>query len=449
MTLNKKILAALVTTSMLAMGTGAAFAEDVTIAVWANQGSRENYRIDAIKIAADLLEREYAVRGEELNITVEGKIFTQWAEFNQAVTLAAEAGEAPHIVVTGHENIAPWSQSGLILAMEDYVDLDTWPLNGIFPNLIEIASFQDQVWGIPQDAESRPFFYWKDHMNAIGYSDADIAGLSDAIAAGEYTLANVLEDAKKMQDAGLVEAGHGFWPRPSKGGDYWQFYMSFGGVMDDGEGHLLLDKTAMAEFFQFFVDAVELGVTRKNHIGTTWDEWHGALTSGGAGMWHGGTWQVGEWTSDKYNLDFFGDVGFSLIPGGGENGRANTLTHPLVYLITQQDNEDEISIAAELIAIASEPRINALHAIKSAHLGISEAEASVPLYAGDRWAREATAVLLPNATAAPNNVNFGQYFEAMFAGLQAAWTGQKTVEEAIADMETELSAALGDAIVIR
>ncbi len=445
---TKNLLAALATTTMLTIGAGAALAQDYTISVWANAGASENYRIDAIKIAADLLEQEYAVRGEEMNITIEGKTFTQWAEFKQGVTLAAEAGTAPNIVVSGHEDIAPWSQSGLIVPVEDYIDTDSWPINGIFDNLIEIASFQDQLWGIPQDAESRPFFFWKDHMRAIGYSDADLDGLAAKILAGEYTLENVLEDAKKMQDAGLVEEGYGFWPRPSKGGDYWQFYMSFGGKMDDGEGRLLLDKASMAAFFQLFVDAVELGVTRKNHIGTTWDEWHGALTTGKVGMWHGGTWQYGEWTG-KYGLDFFKEVTFSLIPGGGENGRANTLTHPLVYLVTTQDDENLMRISAELIAIASEPRINTLHAIKSAHLGISEAQMSVPLYSDNRWAREATAVLLPNATAAPNHVNFGQYFEVMFSGLQAAWTGQKSVEDAIADMETELKASLGDAIVIR
>lgn len=445
---KKNLLATLVTTTMLTLGAGAAVAAEYTISVWANAGSRENYRIDAIKLAADLLEQEYAVRGEELNITIEGKTYTQWAEFKQGVTLAAEAGEAPNIVVSGHEDIAPWSQSGLIVPIEAYLDIDAWPINAIFDNLMEIASFQDQVWGIPQDAESRPFFFWKDHMNAIGYSDADLDGLADAIKAGDYTLTNVLEDAKAMQDAGLVDEGKGFWPRPSKGGDYWQFYTSFGGKLDDGEGHLLLDKTAMAEFFQFFVDAVELGVTGKNHIGTPWDQWHGALTSGKVGMWHGGTWQYGEWTG-KYGLDFFEEVTFSLIPGGGDNGQANTLTHPLVYLVTAQDDEDIMAISAELIAIASEPRINALHAIKSAHLGITPQESTVGLYAGDRWAREATAVLLPNATAAPNHVNFGQYFEVMFGGLQAAWTGQKTVDEAIADMKTELKASLGDKIVIR
>ena len=99
--------------------------------------------------------------------------------------------------------------------------------------------------------------------------------------------------------------------------------------------------------------------------------------------------------------------------------------------------------------IASEPRINALHAIKSSHLGISYAESSIGFYQGDRWAREATSRLLPYATAMPNNVNFNQYWEIMFGGLEASWTGQKSVADAIADVETELSTTLGDKIVMR
>ena len=445
----RKSLAALAATSMLAAGGGAFAQQEVTISVWANQGSTENYRIDAIKLAAGLLEQEYAVRGEELKINIEGKIFTSWSEFKQAVTLAGEAGTAPNIVVTGHEDIAPWAQAGLIVPIEDYVDLDAWPLNDIYPNLIDVASYQGQVWGIPQDTESRPFFFWNDHMKAIGYTDADLAGLAEKVRAGEYTLANVLEDAKKMQDAGLVEPGKGFWPRPSKGGDFWQFYMSYGGKFAADDGRLLFDREAMRNAYQFFVDAVDMGVTRKNHIGTPWDQWHGSLTAGQVGMWHGGTWQYSEWTG-KYGLDFFKNVTFTLIPSGGnDRGRANTLTHPLVYLVTKQDDEAEMSLSAELISIASEPRINALHAIKSAHLGITKSEEGVPLYAGDRWTREATSVLLPYATAAPNNPNFGQYFEVMMGGLQAAWTGQKTVDQAVADAETELRASLGDKIVFK
>ena len=38
--------------------------------------------------------------------------------------------------------------------------------------------------------------------------------------------------------------------------------------------------------------------------------------------------------------DFFGSVMFSLIPAGDNNGRANTITHPLVYLVTNRGSDD-------------------------------------------------------------------------------------------------------------
>jgi inositol-phosphate transport system substrate-binding protein len=446
-----KVAAVVAASAMLSAGATTALAQDYTITVWAGgSGPNDNYRIDAIKIAAGLLEREAAVLGKSLNITIEGQSYSGWEEFKQGVTLAAEAGTAPNIVVTGHEDIAPWAQSGLIVPIEDYLDLDAWPINDMYENLIEIASYNGMVYGLPQDAESRPFFFWKDHLRGIGYSDADIDALPAQVAAGEYTLQNVLEDAGKIQDAGLVEAGYGFYPRVSNGPDYWQFYLSFGGQIQDADsGKLVLDKASMEKFYQFFVDAVAAGVTRKNHIGTPWDQWYSEVANGKAGLWHGGTWHYARYTGKEGLDDFFGNIQFSLIPAGDADGAANTITHPLVYLVTKQDDDEAMAIAAKLIEIASEPRINTLHAIKSAHLGITKSQSGIDLYAGDRWAREATKRLLPHASAMPNNVNFGQYWQIMWSGLESAWTGQKSPAEAVADVEAELRATLGDAIIIR
>lgn len=43
-----------------------------------------------------------------------------------------------------------------------------------------------------------------------------------------------------------------------------------------------------------------------------------------------------------------------------------------MYLLTKQDDDTATAVAADLIKIASGPQINALHAIKSAHLGITK-----------------------------------------------------------------------------
>ena len=431
---------------------GAASAQDYTITVWAGGSSdKDIYRVTAIEMAADILERELAILGEDVSITVEGRInFGGWDDFKQATTLGVEAGTGPNIVVTSHADIAPWSAAGLIRPIEDYIDLDSWPINNIYDNLLPIASFEGVQWGIPQDAESRPFFFWIPHLEAIGYTQEQIEALPAMVESGEYTLYSVLEDAVAMQEAGIIEPGYGFYPRVSNGPDYWQFYQSFGGVIQDPEtGTLVLDRDAMLRTFQFFADAVEMGVTRQNHIGTPWDQWYAEVATGDAGLWHGGTWHYARYTGREGLTDFFDKVQFTLIPSGDEMGRANTITHPLVYLVTANGDEDTAFIAAELIKIASEPRINSLHAILSAHLAVAQAQSDIDLYAGDRWAREATERLLPHANSMPNNVRFGEYWDIYWSGLESVWSGVKTAEQAVADAEAEALNTLGDDVEIR
>ena len=70
-------------------------------------------------------------------------------------------------------------------------------------------------------------------------------------------------------------------------------------------------------------------------------------------------------------------------------------------------------------------------------------------YSGDRWASEATERLLGAANAQPNHLNYGAFSEAMFKGLEASWTGAQTPAEAVADLETELKAKLGDELIVR
>lgn len=451
MTILKTTKLMTLTVALLAGTAFAALAKDHKITVWAG-GTAENgsYRYEAIEMAADILEREAAVRGEELNITIEHQAWNSWNDFKQAVTLAAEAGNAPNIIVAGHEDIGPWSQSGLLRPVEDYVDLDAWPLNQIYKNLIDISSYNGVVWGIPQDAEARPFYYSRKNLKAIGYTDADIEALPGKVASGEYTLYSMLDDAKKMQDAGAVPAGRGFMPRVNNGTDYWQFYVSFGGEMTDPEsGKLILDKQAMTDMYQFFVDAVKMGVTPATYLGTTWDDFHKNVATDVAGAWHGGTWHKSEWEMKWGLKDFFSQVQYSLIPAGNERGRANTLSHPLVYLMSKAGTDEDAAISAELISIASEPRINALHAVKSGKVALSDAEAQVPLFANDRWAGIATRDLLPHAVAIPNDIEFGPYWNAMYKGLEASWTGTSSVEDAVKALEAEVKTALGDKIIIR
>ena len=99
--------------------------------------------------------------------------------------------------------------------------------------------------------------------------------------------------------------------------------------------------------------------------------------------------------------------------------------------------------------IASEPRFNTLHAIKSSHLGIAKEQSNIALYANDRWASEATDRLLGSANSQPNHLQYGAFSEALWKGLESAWTGTQTPAEAVAEVEAELKTQLGDELIIR
>ena len=117
-------------------------------------------------------------------------------------------------------------------------------------------------------------------------------------------------------------------------------------------------------------------------------------------------------------------------------------------MTNQSDDQDE-EIASQLIKIASGPRLNSLHAIKSAHLGIGQQQSNIELYANNQWAAEATERLLGTANAQPNHLGYGAFSEAMFKGLEASWTGAQSPADAVADLETELRAKLGDDLIVR
>lgn len=450
----KSTVKSAVLVAALAGMTSMAVAKDITITVWAG-GSNEHdqYRLDAIEMAADILERESKIEGKTLNITVKKKRdFGGWSEFRQAVNLGAESGKVPDILVAGHNDIAPWSKAGYIVPAEDYLDFDTWPLNNLYDGMLKAGQFNGVQWGVAQDAESRPFFLWKPHYRKIGYSDAEIDAIPGKIKAGTYTMRDVMKDAKKAVDMGVVEKGYGFYPRPSKG-DTEMWYQAFGGTLQDPKsGKLVFHKKAMTDYFQYWADLVKAGVTKKNHIGTDWAQWYKEVSTGKAFAWYGGTWhyprykKYGNFTTDQ----FFDTIGFGLIPAGGNGmGRPNTVMGPLMYLISNQKDDSREEIAAKLIAIATEPRINNLHAIKSGHLAVTKEQANIPFYANDRWASEATEQLLANANAKPNHAGWGIFSDAIWNGIEAAWTGSKSPQDAVAAMEKELKAKLGNQVLYK
>ncbi len=429
-------------------------AEEIEIGFW-TKNDPVDFRNGSILLAAIILNEELKIEGSKYQVKVKVQSWAggkAWGNLKQAFSLAMEANKGPHIVLAGHENISVWGQAGLIQPIQNFLDRKTWPLNDIIETLWTPMTWNAKIWAVPQDAEARPLYFWKQNYKKIGYSPGKIAALPDQIKAGKYTLYNMLEDAKKMQDQGIIKKGFGFYPRPKKGDDFWQFYVAFGGQFVDAKsGSLVLTKSALTKYYQFFHDAVfKYQVTSKNHLGTEWSSWHSAVTTGKVGIWHGGTWQQAQWTSMIGSTEFFKQVSFALIPAGEQGQSATTLTHPMAYMLSKYKDKvsEETHLAARLIKIASEPRINTMHALKSAHLGTTKSQLKMENYYNDRWAFE-TSYLLEHAFAIPNNTDFGQYADIIWNGLTAVWSGRSDATSAVNRVLKDMKMSMEGKVLIR
>lgn len=422
-------------------------AEAVTLQVWGEANEVEHWRVDGPVEAAKAVT--------DFDITVEPlRDDAGWADYKKKFTLAADAGEAPDIVLSGHEDVPVWGNAGYIVdfsfCRDKYPEYDD-----VIDSLWDSVTWNGKLWGVPQDTEARPMYYNKTKLAELGWSEEEIAALPDKIKAGEFTLDDMIAAAKEAVDKGIVEPGHGYWHRPSKGGDFVQYYFAYGGrIYDDAQDKLVVTKSALTNWYAFQRRVVEEGITPENYIGTDWAIWHDTVSHGGALFWNGGVWQWADWAAnyvaDEGGQDYlFGFIGYALQPSGIKGQPGVTLSHPLVYMITSESasGDQNQDAACALLAKTTTSEINTLHAVDSTHLGILKSQASDPKYAADRLLSE-TLYMLDYNVYQPNHIMYGPWYDIVFDNMVKAENGEVSPEQAAEDAITLLQTEIGDYLIV-
>lgn len=416
------------------------------ISAWAAASDVEEYRAKNIETAA----KELGYASEAIADS------SGWGDYKKKFLLAADSGQAPDIVLSGHEDIAPWAQSGYIVPLDDMIAANPDTYNNIFPSLWQSVTWNGKRWGIPQDTEARPMFYNKKKLAELGWSQQEIDSLPDRIKTGEFTLDDMITTAQQAIDKGVVKPENGYWHRPSKGNDFYQYYLAYNGQLANESGDtLVFDKQAAEKWFDFQHRVVETGITPKNIIGTDWKIWHETVTSGDVLFWNGGIWQFADWAKnyvqDKGGEDYlYGFVGWALQPSGITGQPGVTLSHPLVYMVTasKASGEEQQQEAFKTITAATTPELNDLHALSSTHLAVLKTQLDQPDYAANKLL-QGTAYMLDYTHFLPNNPNFGAYDEIVFRAMSAAESGEMSPQDAVARAADELQTELGDKVIIR
>ncbi|PIE34315.1 hypothetical protein CSA56_07995 [candidate division KSB3 bacterium] len=452
----KKFVSLVMGVTLLCAMVGAVFAEEVVIKVRTKAGPphedwRGNNFIDIVPALNEQLKAEGDARQVKLELIQDNK---DWGPYKQEFEFSSKSGEAPDVILSGHEHFADWIESGFVIPLDDYIAQYPETYDDVIPALWDCTMYKGQRWGVPQDAEARPLYWSKLLLKKLGWSAEQIDALPESIEKGEFTLQDLLETAKEAVDKGIVQEGYGYWHRPRNGPDFWYLYYNYGGqTMDDASGKLVYDTAAGLKHLQFYEDATQnYKVLITDMFGREWPEWHTEVSAADKVLfWMGGTWNWGDWKvnyiADKGGEEYlFENIGFGLIPAAEKGGKPVTLTHPLVYGVSSSSKHPDL--AFRLITLVTTKEANTKHAVNSAHLGILKSQADYEPYKADRLLGEAL-YMLNYTTFLPNNPGWGTYSEAWFQALQAVETGDLTAEDAVGFVVEQLQNELGDAVIIQ
>ncbi len=376
-----------------------------------------------------------------------------WGDYKTEFELASDAGDAPDIIVSGHEDIGAWATSGIIIDVTDMLG-DYPEFDDVIDSLWTSTELNGRRWGVPQDAEARPMYFRKDLLAELGWSQGEIDSLSDRVASGDFTWEDMLDTAAAAVAAGVVDSGNGWWHRPKNGPDFLYYYYAAGGELTvEGQDALVFDKAAALKVYELLEDATQVrDILSKTRLDGDWTNWNTGVAEGDVLFIFGGSWQWADWAAN-YIADLGGEdylfenLGFSAIPGlAGGTGQPITLTHPLIYMISSDAKDADLAMM--VISKATTKELNTQYAVESGHLGILNAQASYEPYTSARLLSEVLP-LLEFTTFLPNSPFWSAWSEAYYLGITAVESGDATAAEAVDIVVDQLENELGDNVVIK
>ena len=439
---------------VVAAGAGPAAAEEVVLKLWSRADRSGPLRAGNIVEATKAVNAWLAAAGTGKSVKLE--VFEGTATGYDADALellkACAVDRCPDFYVAAHEWVGEFAKSGYAMALDDFVERHPWAFDDMIPVFWESTKYQGKIYAIPQDSESRMFFYNKDMLRKIGKDEAFVEGLPEKVVKGEFTMMDLSRLAQEEVQKGAAQMG--ILHRPNVGSDYLMSFAAFGvRLLDEASGKLLLPRKEMKAALGWFDWNARNGVTPPNNTQMSWDEIQSAFKQEKAFAYHHGVWtlpefQLGEakgatWPKDRDG--YFKKIGWILAPPAEKGGEPKNLSHPIVYVVNPKSKQAEL--AALIVAQATLPYYNTKHAVSSGHTAILHGQASMPAYA-DAWYLQEATKLLPWSAFIPNHPEFGRYNQLIFKALQGVETGRLEVDQAIEFLEEETARELEDQIKV-
>jgi len=416
---------ALLTILLMLLLSGAAGAQDgMTISLWHGWTGADN-----TEMLNTVLE-QFNMENED-GITVEATALG-WDDLFSQLVLSAAAGNPPDVVMFHNSEVPDFATKGILHPLDELLMEVPVNLEGVPQNIIDISYVDGQFYCLPGDLHMMGLYYNIDKVVAAGL-DPD----NPPVTGAEF-----LEWAQAMtitDDNGEVTQWGVDWPVVGAG-PRWYWYGAlhqFGGSFLGEDGLSAVDSEASHQALQAIVDFGNAGVTSNGalvgDVGPFWAD--------KAGMHISGPWIVNALTNQGMNF------GVTHFPQWGDQPGTWANTHCLS--LTNQATDERYVSGLKFIRWFYDNY--ALPAVRVGIVPVSPNALMDPIFVDDARYEHYIPFVESLAFSAIEPV-IPQYTEIfsfskptpVSINVEAAIAGDKSVEQALADMKAGIDDILQD-----
>lgn len=355
-----------------------------------------------------------------------------WDDLFTQLTLTAAAGNPPDVVMFHNTEVTEFVRKGVLLPVDDLMAAAGIDLTGVPQNIIELSKIDGEFYCLPGDLHPMNLYYNVDLVEAAGL-DPDSPPTS-----GEEFLAwaeamTLTDDDGTVTQYGVDQPYGGALGR-------WFFHTllyQFGGSWLGEDGLSAVDNEAAHRALQYLVDMHGTGYTSR---GTGFGD-ISAFDAERAGMIMVGPWMVNSYVTRGMNF------ASAVMPTFGDVPATWTNTHCLA--LTRQDSDDNylnsMKVVKWFLENYAEP------GIKVGIVPVLPVALADPYWTDHDYAKYyapfveslSISIMEPAIEKYTSVFSFGGQ-SPLLRNLEAALAGDKSVEDALADMKAGIDELLLD-----
>lgn len=272
----------------------------ITYAIWDNNQLPAHEEIIA------------AFEAQHPDINVEPQV-VPWGDYWTKLQTAVAGGEAYDTFWMNGPNFPVYADKGVLMDLQPMVDADALDVSKYPEALVNLYSYNGNVYGLPKDFDTIALFYNKDLFDQAGVAYPDAT----------WTWENLTDAAQKLTDA---DAGvWGFASTLEDQSNYWNFiYQNDGSVLSEDGSTVALDDAPACEALQYAYSFVADGSSPDGATMASVAPTTQLFPGGKLAMISAGSWMVKPYAESGLNIDV------APLPKGVQNA---TIIHGLGNVI--------------------------------------------------------------------------------------------------------------------